>query len=451
MIHQLTPPSLEARARSRKYLPFGVGKRALLMAAIGCIWIIPAWWISQLIGVLLIWDVILVIVWVVDLLRLPPSPTITVERAFSGPLALGRVAQIKITVRAGGLSFVATDHAPTSVREEPPLIDGSNGHYDVTPRVRGTVTFGDVFIRCRSAIGFAERWCAAPLQQSVTVYPDLVQAKEAALYLIRSRQQEMQKRTRRTRGMGREFESLRDYWPGDDIRDISWTATARRNQLVTRTYTAERSQTIWLVIDAGRLMRAQVQGPSACLTKLDHGVNAALGLAHVASQNGDRVGLLAYGRGVQAAVAPARGSGQIRCLIDALANVRPEQVEADHGHAAKILLQKQARRALIVWITDFAETPALPDVIEYAVHASRRHLVLFSAISQPDLAEVAHSVPDSEIEMFRQAAALEIVDRRELMLRRLRQTGVMVMEVNPDQFAGELVNQYLEIKDRGLL
>jgi uncharacterized protein (DUF58 family) len=289
------------------------------------------------------------------------------------------------------------------------------------------------------------------LQQQVTIYPDLPEANQEVLYLIRSRQQQVERRQQRQRGLGREFEALREYRQGDELRDVAWAATARRRQLITRTYTVERSQAVWIVIDAGRLMRARIQNRGTNFSKLDYAVNAALSVARVAEQNGDRVGLLAYSRSIQAAIAPARGSHQLRLFVDTLADVHTEPVEADHARAAANLLHKQTRRALVVWMTDFAETPALPDVIESAAHVARRHLVLFTAIAQPDLARVAHQVPQSEADMFQQAAALDIIDRREILLRQLRHNGVLTMNLRPQEFTTSLVNRYLEIKDRNLL
>jgi uncharacterized protein (DUF58 family) len=263
----------------------------------------------------------------------------------------------------------------------------------------------------------------------------------------------MEKRRKRQRGAGREFQALREYREGDDQRDVCWPATARRHQLITRTYQAERSQTVWIVIDAGRLLRAEVQDANRAFlsTKLDYAVDAALSLAQVALQSGDRTGLIAYGRSIQQLVGLGRGPLQIRALLDSLAMVKAEGAEANHALAARALLRTQSRRSLIVWITDFAETPTAPEVIEYASQLTQRHLVVFAALTQPDLLALARAVPENEDDMFRHAAALEIAQRREAMLRGLRQRGVLAVDVAPGLLAGGLVNQYLEIKDRGML
>jgi uncharacterized protein (DUF58 family) len=161
--------------------------------------------------------------------------------------------------------------------------------------------------------------------------------------------------------------------------------------------------------------------------------------------------MLAYGRAIQQAAAPARGSRHLRQLVDSLAQVCGEIPEADHGRAVRALLRMQTRRSLVIWITDFAETPTTPEVIEQAAAISRRHLVVFAAISQPDLGQLARAVPESAEEMFRHAAAIEVVQRRELLMRGLRQRGVIAVDLAPGVLSSSLINQYLEVKDRNLL
>jgi len=117
----------------------------------------------------------------------------------------------------------------------------------------------------------------------------------------------------------------------------------------------------------------------------------------------------------------------------------------------RVLLTEQSRRSLVVWITDFAETPNTPEVIEYAMRMKQRHLVIFAAMSQPDLTALAETTPLSREDMYRHAAALEIAGRREVLLRALRQQGVFAFELLPGLLASSVVNQYLDIKERNLL
>ncbi|MGB7469489.1 MAG: hypothetical protein WBW58_08955, partial [Candidatus Acidiferrum sp.] len=141
----------------------------------------------------------------------------------------------------------------------------------------------------------------------------------------------------------------------------------------------------------------------------------------------------------------------LRTIVDCLAQVHGEPSEADHSRAARVLLTEQSRRSLVVWITDFAETPTTPEVIEYAMQMTQRHLVVFTAMNQPDLTALAETTPRNPEEMYRHAAALEIAHRRDLLLRGLRQRGVFAFELVPGLLASSLVNQYLDIKERNLL
>ena len=464
----LTPASIEAPAERGNPIPFSFGPRFFLVVALGFLWLIPMWRAPSLLPVFLLWDAATIALFILDLLYLPHASKLTLRRSWSAPLTLARPTQVLIDVTNESripLRLVLVDQTPLSLRDGPPVLraalpgDGRESlEYTVLPRERGNLDLGQLFIRYRSAWGFAERWAVAPLSQTVSVLPDLLQAKEQALYVLHTRHSGVERRRRHDPGFGREFEALRDYRDGDELRDVSWTATARRRQLITRTYAAERSQTVWIVIDAGRLLRAQVREPDSAvaLSKLDYAVNAALSLIEVALLQGDRAGLVAYGRSVKQLVAPARGQAHLRNIVESLSLVRAEAYEANHARAARTLAYKQSRRALIVWLTDFAETPGTPDVIEAVSSLARRHLVLFAAISQPDLAMVAKEIPRSEIEMFRQAAAVEIVDRRDVLLGNLRQTGVLALELSPGargptSVTAALVNEYLRVKDRSLI
>ncbi|HXW18264.1 MAG TPA: DUF58 domain-containing protein [Candidatus Acidoferrales bacterium] len=459
---RLIPPVAAARARPLGRIPFGFGSRFFVWLLLGLGWLVPAWWFPRLIAAMFLWNGVILAAWLWDLLRLPGPSDIEIRRIWKTRPALACANSVTVEVRNAGRIVIharVTDETPLALRLEPAVLElrvrpgATQAQYPILPSERGDARLGGTFIRYQSAMQLAERWAVADTAQVVRVLPNIEEAKQHTLYLIRSRQVEMERRRRRQRGLGREFDSLREYRDGDDIRDISWTATARRNRLVTRIFEIERSQIVWLVLDAGRLLRAQVEEPGRALriSKLDYAVNAALSLAQVALHCGDRVGLLAYGRRIQQNVNAGRGQRHVRAIVESLALVRGEVAEADHGRAVHTLLGIQKRRSLVVWITDFAETPAIPEVIEYATHMTLRHLVLFAAMGQPDLTAVARSTPASQEDMYRHVAALEISHRRDVLLRGLRQSGVLAVELMPNVLATSLVNQYLDIKERSLL
>jgi uncharacterized protein (DUF58 family) len=222
------------------------------------------------------------------------------------------------------------------------------------PNRRGDFSLGKIFLRYSSGLRLIERWAVADAEQVVRVFPAAEQATgKTAFYLMRARQIELQKRRLRLRGTGREFESLRDYQTGDEFRNISWTATARRAHLVTREFTTERSQKVWIVLDAGRLSRtafevrrSQPEGRGEVeqeiaeqhlltVTQLDQAATAAVMLAQVIAGSGDKFALLTYGRRIQQQLLPGAGPSHMRILIDQLSQpqesaAKPRTHPLDH-------------------------------------------------------------------------------------------------------------------------
>lgn len=453
----LVPPEVEAPAQSFKRIGVAFGDRFFMLLFVGMVWLGPAFFDLRFAYGMFAWDGLVVLMWLVDLARMPRPRQLKVKRTWRAPAALSISSEVDVTVENSSSKSIycqLVDTVPLELRTEPPELtiragakNEGTGSYRIRPMQRGDAKLGDCYLRYQSVLRIAERWVRAPTAQTVRIYPNLEEAKRHSMYLLRSRQIALEKRHTRMRGIGREFESLREYQQGDEYRDICWTASARRAKLVTRVYQMERSQTVWIVIDSGRLMRARVGG----FSKLDEAVNAALSLAQVALYSGDRVGLIAYGRSVRQQLPAAKGSLHLRQLIENLAMVQEEASEADHLLMAGRLLTDQKRRSLIVWLTDLAETAMTPEVIEAASMMMPRHLVLFVVIGQPDLGELAGKTPQNESEMYRVAAAQEMVHRRELLLARLRERGALAMEVGSGAVSAVVVNSYLQIKERSQL
>ncbi|HEY1271415.1 MAG TPA: DUF58 domain-containing protein [Terriglobales bacterium] len=453
----LIPPAVEGTARPFKRLGVAFGQRFFVLLVLGFAWLAPAFVRPQFAYGMLAWDGLVLLMWAADLAKLPAPDRLKIRRSWLGPAALSVNSRVELTLlnQSGGPVHARVyDSVPPNLRAEPAQVEISargrgeaTGAYNVGPSRRGEAKLGNAYVRYQGPLRIAERWARVPLEQKVRVYPNLEEAKRYSIFLVRSRQIELEKRYTRMRGLGREFESLREYREGDEYRDVCWTAAARRGKLVTRIYQIERSQTVWIVIDAGRLMRARIGG----LSKLDYAVNAALALSQVALLSGDRVGLLAYGRGIRQRVPVARGSSHLRVLMEQLASVREEVSEGDHLQTASRLLGDQKRRSLVVWLTDLAETSMTPEVIEAASQMMPRHLVLFVVIGQPDLVRLAAKDPEDEQQMYAVAAAQEMVHRRELLLARLRERGALAVEVSSSQVTPRLVNSYLEIKERSQL
>jgi uncharacterized protein (DUF58 family) len=462
----LHPEPVRAACKPRGRFAFGLTPRTIWLLVAGLALALPGFFSARLAYGMLVWDalVLLAVLW--DSMRLPAPQSITVERSWSNAPSLSSPTEIEIAVKQNGgtiLDCRIVDDLPEALVAVPstrslrayPRVRAAL-RYKIDPLQRGDVTTGSVYLRYRSVLGLIDKWAMAPLQQTVRVYPALRQGEDQEIFLARGRQIDLQLRQVRERGLGRDFESLREYLEGDDLRDICWTATARRGQLITRRYQTERSQAVWIVLDAGRLLQGRILRDTddqerRGFSKLDYACSTAVALAQLALYSGDRVGLLVYGQHVQQRVLPGRGPAHLRLIVEALAQARAETSEADHLRATATLNRWQPRRALILWITDLAETAMRPEVIDGAMQLLRRHVLLFVAMAQPDVEAIAKGRPKNVEQMFRASAAQELVMRRELLLARLRDQGALTLDLDPDQLTSAVLNQYLKVKERAMV
>jgi uncharacterized protein (DUF58 family) len=465
----LHPGPVSAVCERRRRWAFGLTPRAILLLLAGFVWLVPGIWDWRLAFAMPAWDALVLLFALVDGLRLPAPAQLTATRSWSNAPALDSETEIELTIENHGKMIVECrliDDLPTALVEEPETLRltafprvPARLRYRVEPKERGDWETGWLYVRYRSGLGLAERWAKAPLTQTVRVYPALRTGEEQQIFLARSKQIDLQLRRAQQRGLGRDFESLRDYREGDDLRDICWTATARRGNPITRQYQTERSQPVWLVLDCGRLMRARVamaksnknSGSARSSSKLDHACTTAVALAQLALFSGDRVGLLAYGQGIQQRILPGRGAAHMRQIIESLAQVKAEGAEADHLRATAVLNRLQPRRSLILWVTDLAETAMRPEVIDGALQLLRRHVLLFVAMAQPEVESIADARPKNVEQMFRAAAAQEMAGRRELLLARLHEQGALTLDLNPEALTSTVLNQYLTVKERAMV
>jgi uncharacterized protein (DUF58 family) len=470
----LHPVPIRAACERRRRKAFGLTPRSIGLFIAGILLLVPAFWDARLIWAMVAFEFLVLLAALFDGLRLPRAAQLTAARSWSNAPALDSETEIELTIENQGPMIVEcrlVDDLPPALVANPatyrltafPRVPASV-RYRVEPTERGDWETGWLYVRYRSPLGLAERWARAPLTQTVRVYPALRTGEEQQIFLARSRQIDLQLRQARQRGLGRDFESLRDYREGDDLRDVCWTASARRGALITRQYQTERSQAVWIVLDCGRLMRSRVAAsapgqsalpvasPGAPVhSKLDFACTTAVALAQLALFSGDRVGLLAYGQGIQQRLLPGRGAAHLRQLIESLAQVRAESSEADHLRATATLNRLQPRRSLILWVTDLAETAMRPEVIDGAMQLLRRHVLLFVAMAQPEVDRIADARPQNVEQMFRAAAAQEMAGRRELLLARLHEHGALTLDLNPEALTSTVLNNYLTVKERAMV
>lgn len=315
------------------------------------------------------------------------------------------------------------------------------------PPQRGAYRFDEVALRVTGPWGLAGRQYSFDLSQEAKVYPDISAIHGYSLLARKGALHEIGMRNVRLVGVGTEFESLREYRDGDDYRDIDWKATARRGAPVVRTFEAERSQTIVLAVDAGRLMTPRVSG----LSKLDRAINASLLLAHLAVKAGDNVGLLVFGRDVRTFLPPRKGHRQFLRILEALYAVEERVEEPDYAGALRYLAGRITRRSLIVLFTELVGTEPSHRLIGVLGSLAPRHLPLVITQRNQDVEALAASLPDSESAVYRAGVAQDILHHKAEALGVLRSRGALVLDVVPERLSVASVNRYLEIKARGRL
>jgi uncharacterized protein (DUF58 family) len=505
----LIPQSASAvaapKGRAGRWVGFGLTPLTLLLFSAGLFAAIPAFFHPKQIYFMIVWDVLLVLLVAADVAMLPKPEMLTVTREFLDSPQLGEATRVELSVvssadRVLDVRMVDDLHealvgSPTVQRVEAFPRESAVSATTICPRERGDFVLGKVYLRYRGAFKMVERWAVAePVvrtqeagpspaaqddkvsregskkPQRVRVYPAHEDSREnTAFYLLRARQIEMQKRKLRLRGVGRDFDSLRDYQQGDELRNVSWTATARRGKLVSRQFTVERSQQVWMVLDAGRLSRTAFElrrdGAESfaetsverdarhllTVTQLDQAATAATMLAQVINGSGDKFGMMAYGRGIQQLLPPGSGATHLRLLIDMLSQTKSESAEADALGAVARLKSLQQRRGMIVWITELVDSAGRPEIAAAAAELVRRHLVVLVLLKHPELEELAARVPKTRDEMFHAAAAQEMLERRRETIAQMERQGVLIVETTAEEAGMRAVSKYLEVKAEGLL
>lgn len=429
-----------------------------LLIAFGLVPLSLSWGRPWLRWSTLAYDLSLLVLAVADSRRSRLPEDVLIQREFSGRFVLGAETEVRINIqnnRSQPILLVVKDEYPpemklTGLREARLRVAAQTAAalvYQLLPPRRGLFQFGQTAIRFPSRLRLV--WCETKIgaPQDIKVYPNMRRAREAGLKALGSRSLAAAHRKSSWRGEGREFESLRDYVRGDELRHISWTATARRGKLTTRQHQLEREQTILIALDAGRLMTARIEQE----TKLDAGVHAALALLSAAARAGDNVGLLVFCRKIKSYLPPSRGREHVEAALEALYAVEPEMIEPSYARMFEFVATNSKRRSLVVLLTDLVDEESSKELLSSLRLLRPRHLPLVVTIASRDLRAVVNNSPATVNDLFTQSVAEEILHQREAALRLVESQGGLALDVTAAALAPALLEKYLQIKERGLL
>ena len=316
---------------------------------------------------------------------------------------------------------------------------------DLLPTRRGDRRAQHVTVRSYGPLGLAARQLSLPAPGSIRVLPGFGSRKHLPGKLARLR--ELDGRTAlRIRGQGTEFDSLRDYVDGDDVRSIDWRASARRQQTVVRTWRPERDRRVLLVLDTSRTSAARVDDEP----RLDAAMDAALLLAALASRAGDRVDLLAMDRRVRARVEGASRTDLLARLVTAMAPLEADLVEADWTAIVSTILNRLSQRALVILLTPLEAAAVEEGLLPVIQQLSTRHRVLLASVADPQVARMAAGRGDAQAVYGAAAAERAGLDRAATTAELLRM-GVDVIDAPPADLPPRLADRYLRLKAAGLL
>ncbi|MEV8038782.1 DUF58 domain-containing protein [Streptomyces sp. NPDC086182] len=431
--------------------------RAALLAALGAlpvgIWG-PSWT-----GILAV-NAPLALACACDAALAAPVRRLGLTRSGDTSVRLGESADVTLTVTNPSdrpLRAHLRDAWPPSSWEPGTEVEASRHHLTVPagerrrlttrlrPTRRGDRRADRVTIRSFGPLGLFSRQGSHEVPWAVRVLPPFTSRKHLSSKLARLR--ELDGRTSvLTRGEGTEFDSLREYVPGDDTRSIDWRATARRTTVAVRTWRPERDRHILLVLDTGRTSAGRVGDAP----RLDASMDAALLLAALASRAGDRVDLLAYDRRVRALVQGRSAGDVLPSLVNAMAGLEPELVETDGRGLTATALRTAPRRSLIVLLTSLEAAPVEEGLLPVLSGLTQRHTVLLASVADPHIAQMAKARGNIDA-VYEAAAAAQAEAGRQRTAEQLRRRGVTVVDATPDNLASALADAYLALKSAGRL
>jgi uncharacterized protein (DUF58 family) len=387
----------------------------------------------------------------------PSTRTMSLKRDAVGFVALRRSGEVSYVIenRSASALRVAVLESPVAildfVRPELRVLVGPRSRATFAqpfiPRERGIARFGALYCWTENAIGVLRRRFAVDEAADVRVFPDLSAVEGYGNLARRRTLLEAGLRKLRLRGVGTEFESLREYAAGDAFRAIDWKATARRGRLMVMQHEVERSQQVIVALDAGRLMYPRL-GPQR---KFDYALTAGLSVARVAQIAGDGVGLIAFAARPLANIAPRRGAAHHAALARAIYGLQPVFEEPDYEAVIAGIAARYTKRSLIIMFTDLFDPVASATVLGSLALLVPRHLAMCVLMNDASIAKALSREPATPREAYRASVAMTLADERRAAIAILRSRGIIVIDVPAQDLTVALLDAYLDVKARSLL
>ena len=316
--------------------------------------------------------------------------------------------------------------------------------YTLRPTERGEYDFGKIILYVKSGLGLLMRRHKTDADQIIPVYPSFMQLRKFQLLSSTTIQTEQGSKRMRKMGHSMEFEQIKEYVSGDDIRTINWKATARKSAMMVNNYTDEKSQQVYCIIDKGRLMKM----PFNNLSLLDYAINSTLVLSNVCLQKQDRVGLITFSNKMGTLLAADRKPIQMANILQLLYNQETDYLESDYEMLYLQLRSRIKQRSLLILFTNFESLSGLKRQLNYLRSIAKHHLLLVVFFENSELTQLAGKTAANLEDVYVKTIAEKFAYEKRLIVKELLKYGILSILTPPDKLTVNAINKYLELKAR---
>ena len=319
--------------------------------------------------------------------------------------------------------------------------------YFLRPTERGEYFFGNLNIYATSPLRLISRRFTYDNNQMVPTYPSYMQLRKYDLMAFSNNLFQYGLKKIRRIGHTMEFEQIKEYVQGDDLRTINWKATAKKNQLMVNQYQDEKSQNVYMVIDKGRVMKMPFNG----LSLLDYAINATLVLSNVILKKQDKAGMFAFSKKVENRVVAEKRQSQMQLIMENLYNVKTDFFESDFSRLYVDVKKHVNQRSLIMLYTNFETLDGLHRQLPYLKGIAKNHLLVIVFFNNTELNDLIHKKASNVQEIYDKVIAEKFAFEKRLIVNELRKYGIYSVLTQPENLTLDTINKYLEIKARGIL
>lgn len=382
---------------------------------------------------------------------------ISAQRILPEKLSNGDENPVKIDIKNNydfEISVKVIDEIPFQFQKRDFLIEkqifpGRNTffQYILEPKERGEYNFGSLNVYVSSPLGFVSKRFNFQKDANLPSYPSFIHLRKYELMAIQSEFLLGGIKKIRKLGHTMEFEQIKEYVPGDDIRTINWKATSKTNRLMVNQFQDEKSQRIFMLIDTGRTMKMPFKG----LSLLDYSINATMALSHIILKKGDRAGMMTFSKKTENKIAAENKSGQLRKISEALYNIKTDFFESDFNRLYQDVKYSLNQRSLILLFTNFETLDGLNRQLKYLRGIAKNHLLVVVFFKNSELQTLINKNPENMQEIYDEIIAEKFEFEKKLIIQELRKYGIYTVYTLPENLNINVINKYLEIKARGIL